>query len=157
MRFLSASAAWPRCFTLAAALLLAGPAGAQTAAAPPSPGIDEVAESKVVAVLGLAARGADGKEVGRIVDVLVDRAGMPRAAVIDVGGFLGMGNRKVAVEWGAVRFGMGKAAAALLALPSDMIKSAPVYDPGKPVEALGVPPAPAAAAAPAAAPPAAAQ
>ncbi len=145
---------------LAAALVLAlsaAPAAAQTqapAAAPSGEAIEQVPSNQVVAVLGLAVKGDAGKEIGRIVDVLVDRTGAPRAAVIDVGGFLGMGSRKVAVEWPALRFVMGKAAAATLAIPSAMIKSAPAYDPAKPVEALGLPEVPPAAphAAPAAPP-----
>ena len=40
----------------------------------------------------------DGKEIGRIVDVVVDPAGQPRAIVVDVGGFMGVGSRRVAVE-----------------------------------------------------------
>lgn len=133
---------------------IATPAQAQTAALG-SDTIDRMPEDQVVAVLGLAARGDDGKEIGRIVDVLVDETGKPRAAVIDVGGFLGMGNRKVAVDWAALHFSIGKAAVATLSIPSDRIKSAPAYDPAKPVEALGMPePAPTPPAAP---PPAPAQ
>lgn len=126
------------------AMLLALSAQAETPAAAPPPAApavptDEIVESKVVAVLGLAAKAEDGKDVGRIVDVLVDQAGRPRAAVIDVGGFLGVGNRKVAVDWAALRFDMAKATATL-GLAADRIKAAPAYDPGKPVEALVVPP-----------------
>ena len=122
---------------LAGVLVLAAlPTPAQTPAeAPP----EQVAADQVVAVLGLAARGDDGREVGRIVDVLVDTAGTPRAAVIDVGGFLGMGNRKVAVDWAALHFAIGKQAVATLAIPSGQIKAAPAYDPAKPVEMVGLP------------------
>lgn len=135
-------------------VLAAPPAWAQGDAATPAQAtetIEQVPADTVVAVLGLSVKGDGGKEIGRIVDVLVDHSGTPRAAVIDVGGFLGMGNRKVAVEWPALRFGMGKAAMATLAIPLALIKSAPVYDPAKPVEALGLPQA--SSAAPAAAPP----
>ncbi|MDA8249312.1 MAG: PRC-barrel domain-containing protein [Rhodospirillales bacterium] len=124
---------------MAVAVLAAASALAQTAAPVGPDTLEQVSENKVVAVLGLAARGGDGKEIGRIVDVLVDEAGRPRAAVIDVGGFLGMGNRKVAVDWGVIRFTLGKAAVATLRVPSEVIKSAPAYDPAKPVEAVGLP------------------
>ena len=43
--------------------------------------------------------------MGRIVDVIVDRAGTVRAAVIDFGGFLGVGSRKIVVDWSALHFG----------------------------------------------------
>jgi hypothetical protein len=42
--------------------------------------------------------------MGRIVDVVVDRTGQVRAAVIDLGGFLGVGSRKIAVDWNALSF-----------------------------------------------------
>ncbi len=129
----------------------AAPASSQPAPPPAEPGtLEKVAPDQVVALLGLTARGNDGKEIGRIVDVLVDGASRPRAAVVDVGGFLGMGSRKVAVEWSALHFTLGKTAAATLGLPSDRIKSAPTYSPDAPVEALGLPEA-----APQPAPPAA--
>src|SRR6266849_2785320 len=38
-------------------------------------------------------------------DVLVDRSGIVRAAVIDFGGFLGVGSRKIVVDWNALHFG----------------------------------------------------
>ncbi len=139
---------------VAAMALATTPAWAQaTAATPTAAGepIEQVPANKVVAVLGLTVRGDGDKEIGRIVDVLVDHAGAPRAAVIELGGFLGMGSRKVAVEWPALRFVMGKAASATLAIPLAMIKSAPVYDPAKPVEAIGMPQS-TSAATPAAAP-----
>lgn len=119
-------------------------AAAAAPAPSPSPAkltdtIDRFSEARVVAVLGLSARGIDGKEIGRIVDVLVDGAGKPHAAVIDVGGFLGVGSRKVAVDWAMLHFSMGKSAAATLAVPSTVIRSAPAYDPAKPVQALALP------------------
>ena len=46
----------------------------------------------------------EGKEIGRLVDVLVDDQGQPQAAVIDFGGFMGVGNRKIAVDWSALHF-----------------------------------------------------
>ena len=47
---------------------------------------------------------ATNENMGRIVDVLVDPNGQVRAAIIDFGGFLGVGSRKIAVEWGALHF-----------------------------------------------------
>jgi hypothetical protein len=135
----------PRLRPALLAVMFALVVGSALADGPPAPTalptdtIEQVAPDQVVALLGLAVQGADGKEVGRIVDVLVDQAGHPRAAVIDVGGFLGVGNRKVAVEWAALRFTMGKQASAILGIASETIKSAPAYDPAKPVQAIGLP------------------
>jgi len=41
---------------------------------------------------------------GRVIDVLIDGHGHVRAAVVEFGGFLGIGTRKVAVDWAAFRF-----------------------------------------------------
>ena len=77
--------------------------------------------------------------MGRIVDVLVDRAGQARAAIIDFGGFLGLGSRKIAVDWSALRFpAPGKPGARIaLELTRDQVKAAPEYQDGKPVVVLG--------------------
>lgn len=69
-----------------------------------------------------------GNEVGRLVDVLVDENGQPQAAVIDFGGFMGVGNRKVAVHWSTLRFkpAEGKHVISLEMTP-DQIKAAPEF------------------------------
>ena len=59
-------------------------------------------------VLGKDVLNAKGEEMGRIVDVLFDEKGQPHAAVIDFGGFLGVGMRKIAISWRALRFDLGE-------------------------------------------------
>src|SRR5580700_2061325 len=54
---------------------------------------------EALGILGRDVRGAADENMGRIVDVLVDPSGQARAAVIDFGGFLGVGSRKIAVAW----------------------------------------------------------
>jgi hypothetical protein len=54
---------------------------------------------EVIGVLGKKVRGPNGEDMGRVVDVLVDAEGKPRAAIIDFGGFLGVGSRKIAIDW----------------------------------------------------------
>jgi PRC-barrel domain len=80
------------------------------------------------AILGRRVADEEGKDLGRLVDVLVDDNGQPQAAVIDFGGFLGVGNRKVAVHWSALHFNpaQGKHIITLDMTP-DQIKSAPEY------------------------------
>ena len=56
-------------------------------------------------MLGRDVRSPTDEDMGRIVDVIVDRAGAVRAAVIDFGGFLGVGSRKIVVDWNALHFG----------------------------------------------------
>ena len=56
------------------------------------------------AVLGRQVRSIAGEDMGRVVNVVVDQSGQVRAAIIDFGGFLGVGNRKIAVDWNALHF-----------------------------------------------------
>src|ERR1700759_2059824 len=90
-------------------------------------------------VLGLDAINAKGDNMGRIVDIIVDRTGQARAAIIDFGGFLGVGSRKIAVDWSPLLFPQpGKPGERIpLALTRDQVKPAPEYREGKPVVILG--------------------
>lgn len=89
-------------------LLLALPAAAQTPApAPLPPTLQTHPPDTIGAVLGRRVMDANGEEIGRLVDILIDRRGRPRAAVIDAGGFMGIGMRRVAVAWEALRFTIG--------------------------------------------------
>ena len=85
------------------------------------------------AVLGQRVTDPEGKDIGRLVDVLVDVNGQPQAAVIDFGGFMGVGNRKIAVVWSALRFNPGDAKHKVaLEMTPDQIKTAPEFrDPTK--------------------------
>ncbi len=53
-------------------------------------------------VLGREVRSVANENMGRIIDVIVDQAGNARAVVIDFGGFLGVGSRKIAIDWSAL-------------------------------------------------------
>jgi len=77
--------------------------------------------------------------MGRIVDVIVDRSGTVRAAVIDFGGFLGVGSRKIVVDWLALRFGAiaNKSDSISLELTKDQVSAAPEYKEDAPVIVLG--------------------
>src|SRR5277367_2266085 len=94
---------------------------------------------EVEGVLGREVRSATDEDMGHIVDVLADRAGQVRAAIIDFGGFLGVGSRKIAVDWNALHFPQpGKPNERIaLELTRDQVKSAPEYQDGKPVVILG--------------------
>jgi len=87
-------------------------------------------------ILGTEVRGGNGEHMGRIVNVIVDGAGRPRAAVIDFGGFLGVGSRKIVVDWSALQFDSDRDRVAL-ALTRDQAKAAPEYRDGKPVVVVG--------------------
>jgi hypothetical protein len=71
--------------------------------------------------------------VGRIVDLLADRSGKVQAAVIEFGGFLGIGTRKIAVEWSALSFSAeGKQPQIILDMTRDQIRRAPEYKVNEP-------------------------
>ena len=92
----------------------------------------------VQAVLGREVRSVADENMGRIVDIIVDRSGQVRAAVIDFGGFLGVGNRRIAVDWSILRFGSGeKSDRVVVDLVRAQVKAAPEYKDGKPVVVLG--------------------
>jgi hypothetical protein len=89
-------------------------------------------------ILGSAVRSATNEDMGRVVDVIVDRAGTARAAVIDFGGFLGVGSRKIAVDWSAMRFAGSNGVS--IDLTRDQVRTAPQYQEGKPIMVLGAAP-----------------
>jgi PRC-barrel domain protein len=89
-------------------------------------------------ILGKNVRSSAGEDMGQIVDVIVKRDGQVRGAVIDFGGFLGVGSRKIAVDWGALSFpSSGAIDHAVLNLTRDQVRLAPEYRPGEPVVVLG--------------------
>lgn len=61
----------------------------------------------VKSVLGKRVQSPKGEDLGRVVDVLADAAGHVQLAIIDFGGFLGVGNRRIAVDWALLRFDPG--------------------------------------------------
>jgi hypothetical protein len=93
----------------------------------------------VQGILGREVRSAADEDMGRIVDVIVDGEGRARAAIIDFGGFLGVGSRKIAVDWKALHFvpSASKPSGVVLELTRDQVKPAPEYKEGKPIVVLG--------------------
>jgi hypothetical protein len=90
------------------------------------------------AILGKSVYSAASEDMGRIVDVIVKRNGEVRAAVIDFGGFLGVGSRKIAVDWSALRFPTsGPMDHINLELTRDQVRLAPEFKPGEPLVVLG--------------------
>jgi hypothetical protein len=83
--------------------------------------------SDLSSVLGAEVR-SYGKTVGRIVDLLARPDGAVEAAVVEYGGFLGIGSRKVAVGWSRLRFEReGKRVFAITDLAPDELASSSDY------------------------------
>jgi hypothetical protein len=90
-------------------------------------------------ILGKSVYSAANEDMGRVVDVIVKRNGEVRAAVIDFGGFLGVGSRTIAVDWSALRFPTsGPMDHIILKLTRDQVRLAPEYKPGEPLVVLGL-------------------
>lgn len=90
---------WLACAAACAALLVAGPCA--MAASSDTPPANLWRASKLP---GLAVYGPDTKKVGSISDVLISRDGRADYVVIGVGGFLGLGEKDVAVAFDQVTF-----------------------------------------------------
>jgi hypothetical protein len=99
--------------------------------------LERFAHTDLFSILGKEVHSPSGQAMGRIVDLLVDEQGQPRAAIIDFGGFLGVGTRKIAIDWNALRFDSGGAKEAVVAdLDRDEIKAAPEYKNSREVVAI---------------------
>ena len=119
-------------------LMTASPAAAQDAPAPPV--VHEPMDASTASpILGRQVLDQTGKTAGRIVDVLVDQDGQTRAAVIDVGGFMGLGQRRIAVAWRGLRFNPTDGEITLL-MPADQIGAVPEYKPAAAPVVLASPP-----------------
>ncbi|ABD88754.1 PRC-barrel domain-containing protein [Rhodopseudomonas palustris] len=115
-------------------------AGPSDAASPKPPAsVTVISNIEARGILGREVRSAADEDMGRIVDVIVDRGGQVRAAVIDFGGFLGVGSRKIVVDWAALRFGnvTHKDGKMTLELTRDQVRAAPEYKDNQPIVALG--------------------
>jgi hypothetical protein len=105
----------------------------------PPPSVTIIGARDAHGVLGREVRSPADEDMGRIVDVIVDRGGQVRAAVIDFGGFLGVGSRKIVVDWNALHFGRvaNKSDSITLELTKDQVTAAPEYKEDKPIVVLG--------------------
>jgi hypothetical protein len=113
------------------------------AAAPPASEVQHVPPEQALAILGHEVTDGEGKVIGRLIDVLVSEQGQPQAAVIDFGGFMGVGSRKIAVQWNTLHFAPADVKNPItVELTQDQIKAAPEYkDLAKPAPVVVAPPA----------------
>ncbi|HEY1260262.1 MAG TPA: PRC-barrel domain-containing protein [Stellaceae bacterium] len=128
--------------TMAAPASAVAAESASEAHAPPKPkNLVPLNTKDTMGALGKKVFGPKGEVLGLIVDVIIDAAGHPQAAVIDFGGFLGVGSRKVAVDWNLLHFAPSISdRPVLLNLDRDQIQAAPAYKPDSgPVEMVGAP------------------
>jgi hypothetical protein len=115
------------------AVLGAGPALAES----PTPMQEATTLEDGGGLLGKEVRSSADEALGRIIDVVVDRFGVPRAVLIDFGGFLGVGSRKIAVAWGLMSFGGPEDDRIKIQTTRDRLNGAPEFREGKPIIILG--------------------
>ena len=136
--------------------------GAKPAPTPPQ-NLEPMGPQAALPLLGQKIWGPAGEDMGLVVNVLVDNDGHPVAAVIDFGGFLGVGTRKIAVDWKLLQVYAPDSKTPLkLDLSRADVQNAPEYKPGdKSISVIAGPavvappaatPAPASAPSPAPAP-----
>lgn len=118
------------------ALVLMAWLAAGHAVAQPAPGSPPV----MMALMGKRLSGPAGEELGRLVDIVVDGEGRPLAVVVDVGGFMGLGMRRVALAWGLLRFRAEPETVRLsVEISPERVTAAPEYRPGDPASILSLP------------------
>jgi sporulation protein YlmC with PRC-barrel domain len=84
-------------------------------------------ESK--AIIGTRIKNAEGKDLGEVDQLLIDRNGKVSHVVIGLGGFAGVGEKKVVVPWSELKFAPvteGKKNA--ITMDESRLNSAPRYD-----------------------------
>ena len=115
------------------------PATAAPAKPSPPPSVTILGPKEAYGVLGRDVRSPKDEDMGHIVDVIADRTGRVRAAVIDFGGFLGVGSRKIVVDWNALHFGKiaHNGDAITLDLTKAQVAKAPAYKENEPIVVLG--------------------
>jgi hypothetical protein len=115
------------------------PAAAAAKEPVPPPSVTVIAPREAHGVLGRDVRSPTDEDMGNIVDVIVDRTGTVRAAAIDFGGFLGVGSRKIVVDWNALHFGRvnDKSDNITLELSKAQVAAAPEYKEDTPIVVLG--------------------
>lgn len=145
------------------------PTGAQTrpqaattqatpAEKPATPAVDALSHGSKVRVermLGKTVVGSDGKEIGSVEDVLIDAdSGAASQIVVSSGGVLGLGAKKIAVDYADVSFDDENEQVRVSTLTADAVEGMPEFDYTDSMTSLNRPAQPQAGAAPAEQPPA---
>ena len=124
---------------LAATVLMAGTALAQTSPAPTQPaGAGQVITQMTPdlmrgsKLMGVDVYGADNQKIGDIDEVLVDKQGKVQAVVVGIGGFLGIGEKDIAIPYDQVQWMADTQAAAGHTAPAGTNTAGGVTTPAAP-------------------------
>ena len=77
-------------------------------------------------LIGLTLRNPQNESIGDIDDVIVDRDGRVREVIVGVGGFLGIGEHKVAIAWDQLQFDANRDVA-VVNMTKDQLRAMPEY------------------------------
>jgi PRC-barrel domain len=111
-------------------------------------------DTSVASILGKRVQSSEGEDLGRVVDVHADGSGRVRLVIIEFGGFLGVGNRRAAVDWSLLRFHPDDPEQPIsLSVNAKQVQATPEYRQASHPKALMAPAPAAPAAEPATAPP----
>src|SRR5215469_2470362 len=92
---------------LTALMIAAGPVAAQDTSSAPLNFADKQNNSEVLVTdfFGTPVNGKDGQPLGKISNLVFDQEGRIELAVIGIGGFLGIGEKEVAVPFDTLKSG----------------------------------------------------
>ncbi|HEY3097817.1 MAG TPA: PRC-barrel domain-containing protein [Methylomirabilota bacterium] len=101
---------------------------AQAPARPPRPIWRELGLSEARTVLGMRIKNEQGRDVGELDNLLIDtQSGRISHVVIGVGGFMGVGEKKVVVPWSDLKIG-SEGNRPVATLEQAKLESAPRWD-----------------------------
>lgn len=123
----------------AISLSLAAPAFAQGAKAPEGIFIAAQAPDQHLAgdtILNAKVVGAEGKIIGDIEDLILNEYNQVVGVIMGVGGFLGLGEKRVAVRYSALNFKneAGKTTVSLPTVTRDVLKAMPAFKRSRPAK-----------------------
>jgi hypothetical protein len=101
------------------------PAASDSMTTLPGTGTAEVKGNKLI---GADVKGPANEKIGDVSEVLVTTDGRINAVIVSVGGFLGMGDRKVAMPWEQLRFSSeGSQLVVMANTTKESLKAMPEY------------------------------
>jgi len=86
--------------------------------------------SKLIGQTVYSSDAADAQTIGTISDLIVGTDGKIKSAIIGVGGFLGIGQKDVAVDFSTIKWSVDQIGKqwAVLATPKEQLQAAPAFD-----------------------------
>lgn len=106
------------------------PMGSKSATNPKPAGKIARADSyRASKLIGASVLNARGESIGNINDLIVDREGKIDKVIVGVGGFLGMGERSVALDMGDLSLGSNQNGATVVStsMTKDQLEALPVW------------------------------